>query len=226
MKRTIQALAMLMAITLAAVWMVGCGGTAAGPSATLKSATPPEGSTIAGNAEITITLDNPVKAGTTLQVNGEDAKGAGTSWKWKGAAPLPEGPQTLSITWTNDDDSAGSATVSYTVVAPDTTPPAIASSTPKDGDKDLDPEKLNTDGMEIKFSEPVKKANVDVTVEDTPLKWTAELSDDKTTVNLVMLKGGELSYETEVVLVINAEDEAGNKLEDAKITFTTKAKEG
>ena len=220
MKRTIQALAMLMAITLAVVWIVGCGEEEEGTVAVITAATPAEGSEIAANTEITITFDNPA---LDVTVNGTPATGSGKAWKWKG--DIPEGAQTLSVAWTNEDESAGSGTISYTVKAADTTPPEIASSDPADGDDDLDPEALNEDGFEIKFSEPVKKATVDVTIEGEPLKWTVELSDDKTTATVVMLKGGELPYESEIVLIVSAEDDAGNKLEDAEITITTAAKE-
>jgi hypothetical protein len=220
MKRTIQTLAMLMAIALAVVWIAGCGEEEEGTVAVITGATPPEGSEIAGNTEITITFDNPA---LDVTVNGTPATGSGKAWKWKGT--IPEGAATLSVAWTNEDESAGSGTLSYTVTPVDETPPAIASSDPGDGDDDLDPEALNEDGMEIKFSEPVKKATVDVTIDGEPLKWTVEMSDDGMTATVVMLKGGELPYESEIVLIVNAEDAAGNKLEDAEITFTTAAKE-
>lgn len=220
MKRTIQALAILIAMTLTVVWIVGCGDDEEGTVAAITAVAPPEGSTIPGNQEIAITFDNPA---LDVMVNGTPATGGGKSWKWSGT--IPEGAQTLSITWTNEDESSGSGSASYTVQEPDTAPPAIAGSTPGDGDKDQDPEALNTDGMVIEFSEPVKKASVDVTIDGEPLKWTVELSDDKTKAAVVMLKGGELPYEAEIVLVVNAEDGAGNKLEDAEITFTTAAKE-
>jgi hypothetical protein len=218
MKRTIQALAMLIAITLVTVWMVGCGGDEELSVATVTKVDPAEGSTIAANQKITITFDNPA---TNVTVNGAAATGAGTSWSFQGDLTGKTG---IDIAWTSEDDSAGAKSVSYTIQAADTTPPAISSSTPKDGAKDLDPEALNADGMEIKFSEPLKKVTVDVTIDGEALKWTAELSDDKTTAAVTMLKGGELSYEAEIVLVITAEDNAGNKLE-AEITFTTAAKE-
>lgn len=221
MKRTIQALAMLIAITLTVVWIVGCGGDEEeGTVAAITGANPPEGSEIAANTEISITFDNPA---LDVMVNGTPATGSGKSWKFKGL--LPEGAATLNVTWTNEDESSGSGTISYTVKAADTTPPAIASSDPADGDDDLDPEKLNEDGFEIKFSEPLKKVTVEVTIEGDPLKWTVELSDDKLSAAVVMLKGGELPYESEIVLIVSAEDEAGNKLEDEEITFATAAKE-
>jgi hypothetical protein len=221
MKRTIQTLAMLMAMTLAVVWIVGCGEEEEVVLAALTGAVPPDGSEIAANQEITLNFDN---AAFNVTVNGTPATGSGKAWRWKG--DLAEGAATLSVAWENEDASdTGSGSVSYTVKAADTTPPAIASSDPADGDSDLDPEALNEDGFEIKFSEPVSKATVDVTIDDEPLKWTVELSDDKTTATVVMLKGGELPYESEIVLVVNAEDAAGNKLEDAEITINTAAKE-
>ncbi|MBM3235993.1 hypothetical protein FJZ31_06805 [Candidatus Poribacteria bacterium] len=219
MKRTIQALAMLIAITLVTVWMVGCGGEEEGTVAAVTKVDPAEGSPIAANQKITITFDNPA---TGVTVNGTAAIGGGTSWSFQGDLTGKTG---IDIAWTSEDGSAGSKTVAYTIQAADKEPPKISSSTPKDGAKDLDPEKLNTDGMEITFSEPLKKVTVEVTIDGEPLKWVAELSDDKTKATVSMLKGGELPYESEVILVITAEDNAGNKLEKAEITFNTAAKE-
>jgi hypothetical protein len=220
MKRTIQALAILIAMTLLAVWMIGCGEEEV-ILAAISSVTPPEGSEIAANQEIAITFDNPA---FNVTVNGTPATGSGSAWRWSGT--IPEGAQTLSIAWENEDASeTGSGTVSYTVKAADPDPPQIASSTPANGASDLDPEQLNADGMEIKFNEPVSKATVLVTIEEETLKWTVELSDDKTTAKVVMLKGGEIPYESPVVLKVTAEDLAGNKMEETEIAFTTAAKE-
>ena len=218
MKRTIQALAILIAITFVAVWMVGCGGEEK-TVATITKVDPPEGSTIVANQKITITFDNPA---TNVTVNGNPATGGGTSWSFQGDLTGATG---IDISWTSEDDSTSAQTVAYTIQPADTIPPEIVSSDPADGDQNLDPETLNTDGMTIKFSEPLKSVTVDVTIDGEPLKWTAELSDDKTTATVSMLKGGELPYEAEVVLVINAQDLAGNKLDNAEITFTTMAKE-
>jgi hypothetical protein len=184
MKRTIQTLAILIAMTLLAVWMVGCGGEEE-TVALMTGANPADGSEIAANQEITITFDNPA---LDVTVNGTPATGSGKSWKWTGT--IPEGPQTLSVAWTNEDETSGSGTISYTVKAADPDPPQIASNSPEDGDKDLDPEELNADGMEIVFNEEVKKATVLVTIEDEQLKWTVELQDDKKTAKVIMLKGG------------------------------------
>lgn len=112
------------------------------------------------------------------------------------------------------------------VQSPDIEPLKIVSSFPKDGAKDIHPDQLSRDGMEIKFNKPVMNATVDVmTFEGRTFRWTVEISKD--TPNVVMLKGYGLSYqqdlpfETEIILIVNAEDFAGNKLEEAKIFFTT-----
>ena len=191
-----------------------------GTVAAVTAVTPPAGSQIAPNQEITIAFDNPV---TNVTVDGIRAIGSGKAWKFKGDLT---GKRGINIVWTNEDGSAGGPyPIAYTVRVVDREPPRIASSHPKDGAKDQDPEKLNEDSMEIKFNEPVKKATVLVTIEGEQLKWTTELSDDKTRAYIVMLKGGELPYEAEIVLVVTAVDPAGNRLEDVEITFTTQAKE-
>jgi hypothetical protein len=190
-----------------------------GIAATVTSITPPEGSEIAANHRITITFDNPA---TNVTVNGTSAMGAGTTWRWEGDLTGQTG---IHIAWTNEDGSAGEGKiVAYTVKPADTEPPKIVSSKPKDGDKDQDPEKLNADGIEIKFSEPIKYIDVYVTFERKYLEpglWFTELLDDGTTAIVFMLKGGTLPYGAKVVLGVNAEDLAGNKLEEAEIIFTT-----
>jgi hypothetical protein len=222
MKRTIQTLAMLMAIALAVVWMAGCGDEEEEMVlAAFTGAAPAGGSEIAANQEITLNFDNPA---FNVTVDGSPATGSGKVWKWKGT--LAEGAVTINVAWENEDGSeTDSASVQYTVTAADTTAPSVVSSDPEDGDKDVDPESINEDGMEIKFSEPVSKLTVDVTIDGDALKWATELSDDKMTASVLMLAGGELPYEAEVILVVNAEDATGNKLEDFEITFTTAAKE-
>jgi hypothetical protein len=221
MKRTIQTLAILIAMTLLVVWMVGCGGEEEIVLAALTGAAPPDGSEIAANQEITLNFD---AAAFNVTVNGTPATGSGKMWKWSGT--IPEGAQTLSVAWENEDASdSGAGSVSYTVKAADPDPPEIAGSTPKDGAKDEDPEGINTDGIEIKFNEALKKVSAEVTIEGEALKWTSELSDDGMTATLIMLPGGDVPYEAEIVVVVTAEDLAGNKLEGAEITFTTAAKE-
>ncbi|MBC8235421.1 Ig-like domain-containing protein [bacterium] len=222
MKRTIQTLAILIAITLAATWMVGCGGGEEIPAGTFSAVEPSSGSEFVANQTVKITFCVAVVA---FMVDGVCATGFSKSCAFQG--DLKRKTRT-STKWRKQDADAtagGPYPVAYTVKAADPDPPQIASSDPGDGDKDLDPEKLNEDGMEIKFNEAVKKATVLVTIEGEQLKWTSELSDDGMTAAVIMLKGGEVSYESEIVLVVTAEDLAGNKMDETEITFTTAAKE-
>jgi hypothetical protein len=217
MKRTIQALAMLIAITLLAVWMVGCGEDDTGTVAVVTGVVPASGEEVAENAEITITFDNPV---TDVTVNGQPATGSGKTWKYQGTLQASN-----AIAWTNEDGSAGEgSSVSYSILEPDTEAPTLSSSTPEDGAEDEDPEPLNTDGMEFKFSEPLKKLSVEVTADGEALNWIVEQTDDKTGATIVPAKGGELSNEAEYVVTLVMTDGAGNEGE-ATVTFTTVAKE-
>jgi hypothetical protein len=221
MKRTIQTLAILIAIALLAVWMVGCGGDEEVEPGTVTAVDPPAGSEIAANQAIKITFDNPVDA---VMVNGAAATGSAKNWTFQGDLTGKAG---IDITWTNQDAdaTAGSHSVTYTVKAADTTPPEVTGSSIGDGDKDVNPEEPNEDGIEIEFSEPTKKVSIEVTVEGEALKWTVETSDDEMTATAIMLPGGEVPYESEILVIVNGEDAAGNEMEETEITFTTAAKE-
>jgi hypothetical protein len=221
MKRTIQTLAILIAIALLAVWMVGCGGDEEVEPGTVTAVDPPAGSEIAANQAIKITFDNPVDA---VMVNGAAATGSGKNWTFQGDLTGKTG---IDITWTNQDAdaTAGSHSVTYTVKAADPDPPQIAGSSPEDGDKDVDPETVNEDGISVDFNEELSKVTVLVTLEGETLKWTSTLSDDKKSAVVELLSGGDLPYESEIVLVVTATDLAGNEMEETEITFTTAAKE-
>ena len=216
MKKMFRTLALLMAALLA-VYVIGCGGgddeeeTEAAPAA-FTSATPPGGE-IAANGTISVVFDNApsgvsVTAGT-VNVTGKTATITG---------PFTPGPLALTITW---DD--GSHTLNYTVTAPDTTPPTITSGTVSDGDKDVDPEPLNTDGkIEIEFSEDVD-GNLALQTEDGgAVGWKTSFAGNKATLEIV--KGAELGNETTYVIAGTVRDGAGNELE-VSITFVTKGKE-
>jgi len=201
--------------------LIGCGEEELPPPANVMETIPSDDESIDANGMLTIRFDvSPVEG--TVQVNGKPAERAGVDYRWQSADTLKEGVQTFEITWENEDGSAGKHTITLHVIPIDLTPPRIVSSNPRNGDEEYS-ERVNAEGMEIKFSEPVKNVTVDVTVYGEVLKWKTELSDDKMTAKVVKLKGEELSCETEYVLVVNAEDFAGNKLSDAKITFTTVA---
>jgi hypothetical protein len=221
MRKTIQILAILMAITLTVVWMTGCGGGET--TATVIAVSPPEGSKIPAYSEIIITFDKPV---TDVTVDSIPATGSGILWKFKGDLTRKGSKEiSISIAWINEDGSTGIKSISYILKEYDNGMILIVKSRPKDGEKDVDPIMLQLDGMEIQFSVPLKKVDVDVIANGEKLPWwSVELSDDKTKVFLWLLKGPDMPYDSEVILEITAEDLLGNKGE-FKITFTTKAME-
>ena len=204
----------------------GCGEDVEDELSLMVKVIPPEGSEIEFNSEITIELYHPVKKVT---VNGSDAvmiafNPIGTIWKWKDGC-FSSGPITLRIEWENEDGSVSVKSISYFVKPYEYEPVMIVSSRPKDGEKNVDSAKLDADGMEIQFSKSVRKVNVDVIADGEKLPyWSVQLSDDKTKVFLVLLKGPDMPYESVFVLEIVVEDLVGCK-EEFEITFTTKAME-
>ncbi|MBM3236938.1 hypothetical protein FJZ31_11660 [Candidatus Poribacteria bacterium] len=220
MRKALQTLAILMAI-IAVVWMIGCSEEET--TATVLAVNPPEGSKIPACAEIIITFDKPV---TGVTVDSIPATGSGISWKFKGDLTRKGSKEiSIRIAWINEDGSTGIKSISYIIEAYDNGVIYIVSSRPKDGEKDVDYIMLQLDGMEIQFSVPLKKVDVDVIANGEKLWWGVELSDDKTKVFLWLLKGPDMPYDSsEVILEITAEDFCGNKGE-FKITFTTKAME-
>ena len=218
MTKLFRTLALLLAGLLAVSMLAGCGGgengngDAAAPAA-FVSANPPSGSTIAANASITLTFDN---APADVTVSPGAAAPAGKTVTVSG--PFTPGPLTLSVTWAD-----GSTTLTYTVTAPDTDPPAVTGGTVKDGDKDVDPEAINTDAkIEITFSEDVS-GNIALQTEGgDDVGWLGKV--DGTTGTLELVKGKEIGNETTYVIAGKVSDAAGNEAE-IKITFVTKGKE-
>ena len=91
-----------------------------------------------------------------------------------------------------------------------------------DGDKDVDPEAINTDGkIEIEFSEDMT-GNIALQTEDgDDVGWIGKVEGNKGTLELV--KGRELENETTYVIKGKVSDGAGNST-DVSVTFVTKAK--
>jgi len=188
---------MLMVITLAIVWtMVGCGEEEEGMIATVIEIDPPEGSKIAANDEITIRFDNPVM---DVTVDGVPAKCSGKTWTFQGDLTGKNG---INIEWINEDRSKGEGKiVTYIVIPLDVEPPKIVSSIPENGTKNQEPEQLNSKGMQIKFSEPVKNTTVNVTIEGEVLEWEVQLSEDNMTAKVLVRPGGEIPYESKMVFI-------------------------
>ena len=216
MTKLFRTFAFLLAGLFALSLIVGCGGDSeteedAAP-ANFVSATPPGGD-IAANGSITVTFDNApadvtVSAGT-VTVAGKSATITG---------PFTPGALALTITWAD-----GTQALTYNVTAPDTDPPTVTGGTVSDGDKDVDPEAINTDAkIEITFSEDVS-GNIALQTEGgDDVGWLGKVDGNTGTLELV--KGKEIGNETTYVIAGKVSDAAGNAT-DVSVTFVTKGKE-
>lgn len=222
MTKMFRTFALLLAALFALSLIVGCGGDdeteeeEAAPAA-FQSASPAGGSTIAANASITVTFDNPPGDGVTASAGTVSAV-AGRSATITG--PFPTGALALTVTWAD-----GTHTLNYTVTEADNDPPTITGGTVSDGDKDLDPEVINTDArIEIEFSEDLdSSSSVALQTEDgADVGWLGSVDGNKAILELV--KGAELGNETTYVVAGIARDAAGNETE-ISVTFVTKGKE-
>ena len=182
------------------------------PPALIARISPPDGSIIPANGTITVTFDNVpsgvwVTAGTVI-VAGKEAVITG---------PFTRGPLALTLFWDN-----GEFTFNYTVAALDNTAPLIIGGTVADGDKDLDPEWINTDAViELVFSEEVT-GNIALQTEGgDDVGWLGKVEGNIGTLELV--KGTEIGHETTYVIRGTVFDDAGNRL-DVSITFVTRGK--
>ena len=94
--------------------------------------------------------------------------------------------------------------------------------TVKDGDKDVDPEGINSDGIiEITFSEDMTGHIALQTEGGDDVGWLGKVEGTKGILELI--KGRELVNETTYVIAGRVSDAAGNVTE-VKITFVTKGK--
>ena len=180
------------------------------PSATFVSANPPSGLTIAANATVTLTFDN---APTDVAVSAGFLAGSGKTLHVMG--PFPPGPLALTVTW-----AGGSVTLIYIVVLPDVEPPIVTGGTVRDGDKDVDPDLLNNDGIiEITFSEEVVGNIALQTEAGDDVGWLGSIDGDKAKLELV--RGKDIHNKTTYVIKCKVSDAAGNKAE-ISITFVTR----
>lgn len=214
MRKTLRIFALLIAASML-LWIAGCGGDDddddcadnVAPTVTLS----PDGGSVASNALITVTTSKPVDT-----VTGVTATGSGKTWTFSLAA----GAQSVTVEATDSCGDSGSATGSYTVTAPDTTAPELdgGASSPKDGASGVDP--ADVDEIVIKFSEPLKAAEMASFEPDVDV----DSSVDGDTVTISFLGGATLSNEQEIVVELNVEDLAGNTA-TVEYTFATMAKE-
>ena len=214
MTKLFRSLVLLPIGLLAVSMFAGCGGDDDIDEPLLVnfvSATP-AGGDIAAKETITVTFDNApvdvtVTAGT-VTVAGKTATITG---------PFTPGPLELTITWAD-----GTQTLHYTVASPCCAGPNITGGTVKDGDTDVDPEVINSDGkIEIFFSEEVTGNIILQTEDGDDVGWIATVAGTKGTLELV--RGRELVNETVYVIVGKISDVKGNQI-GIEITFVTKGK--
>ena len=215
MTKLFRTFALLLAALFALSLIVGCGGDSEeeeeAAAAAFVSASP-AGGDLAANGTVTVTFDNApadvTASAGVVTVAGKTATIAG---------PFTPGALALTITWAD-----GTQTLNYTVTAPDNTPPKVTGGTVKDGDKDVDPEPINTDGIEITFDEDVS-GNVALQTEGgDDVGWIGTV--EGTTATLESVAGKEIGNETTYVVKGKVSDAAGNEVE-ISITFVTKGKE-
>ena len=215
MTKLFRSLVLLLTGLLSVSMLAGCGGDddidEEAALANFISATPPGGE-IAANGTVTVTFDNApadvtVSAGT-VTVAGKTATITG---------PFTPGPLGLTIAWAD-----GIQELNYTVTAPCCAPPYIVGGTVKDGDTDVDPELINSDGkIVIEFTEDVT-GNIALQTEGgDDVGWIAKVAG--TTGTLELVKGRELVNETVYVVAGRVTDAEGNQ-NDIKITFVTRGK--
>ena len=207
---------LLLAFLLAVSMLVGCGEdddtlTDEPVPANFVSASPPGGD-IAANGRITVTFDNhptdvTVSVGT-VTVAGKTATITG---------PFRPGPLALTITWAD-----GIQVLDYQVVGPDCCALRVTGGTVKDGDTDVDPDALNSDGkIVVEFTEEVT-GNIDLQTESgDSVGWIGKVAG--TTGTLELVKGRELVNETTYVIKCKVSDAVGESI-DLSITFVTKGK--
>ena len=115
-----------------------------------------------------------------------------------------------------------SKSLTILLLRPCCAPPYIVGGTVKDGDTDVDPELINSDGkIVIEFTEDVT-GNIALQTEGgDDVGWIAKVAGTIGTLELV--KGRELVNETVYVIAGRVTDAEGNQ-NDIKITFVTKGK--
>ena len=218
MAKMFRTFALVLAALFALSLIVGCGGgdddEEEVTAAEFSSANPAGGSEIAANATITLNFSSdPGDVTSSAGVVG----GGGKTRTITG--PFAEGALTLNISWTNGD---GSTSLSYTVKAADNEAPTVTGGTVKDGDEDVDPEPINSDGISIDFSEDVSGNIALQTEAGDDVGWIGKVEGNKGTLEPVA--GKEIGNETTYVVKGKVSDAAGNETE-VTVTFTTKGKE-
>ena len=218
MKKPVRFLALFMVPALAiglSTFLVACGGDDDGDgggdeTAVLSSTDPVDGSTVSEGSIVRLTFD--IDPGT-LTATGGTVGGSGIN------RTVTADAESITLSWDND----GSATLAFTLTAPDVDAPSLTDSDPGDGDSDVDPAAVNGSGITLDFDEDINRTNLEVQADGSSVgSWPAER--DGGTVTLNPAAGSELVNETEYTVVGTVEDAAGNET-SVSITFTTAAKQ-
>lgn len=219
MQKLLRALALMMAAMLVVAFVVGCGGddddvvVTAAPN--FVSSDPATGGTIAANGVVKITFDGPPKGVT---VNGTPATVAGNTATWNATGLTAGGTANLAVAW----EGGAGTTITLTVKTEDKVAPQITKSTVSNGDKDVEPDPLNTGGITIDLDEDVT-GNIKLTLEDgTDVGWIGTVKGKQAKLELV--KGKDLGAETTYKIAGAVKDAAGNETK-IDITFVTKGKQ-
>ncbi len=200
----------ILAISMTA-FLAACGGDdePEPEDVTLESSEPADGATAPEGSTVTLTFSgNP----GTVTVNGNAIEGSGRTRTFT----LMQASN--AIAW----DNGGTATLTFTLTAPDTTPPSLSSSTPADGATNVDPDEINNSGIMLKFNEIISNAVLMLSRDGDDLGWISSGEGD--TVMLNPAPANPLVNETAYMVSGSVEDASGN-MADVSISFTTKAKE-
>jgi hypothetical protein len=203
--------------------MIGCGGEEEKEeSPKVLKTDPADNGIISTNGSLTVTFDKKV---TDVKVNGIPAEVDATKAVWK-AQGLSVGSQTLKIQWTDANGNTGSLDITLSVQAVDTTPPKVDSVSIANGAA-VDVDKINSDGIAIKFSEKIdidKSQNALVLMDKSgnQISWTPNWNEDGTQIILKTGPKTKLFGGVGYTLTISGYfDSAGNEGGKVEITFST-----
>jgi methionine-rich copper-binding protein CopC len=189
-----------------------------------------EASEVPVDASIVIAFSEPISTGTFNYLVSPDPGGWAVNWNDStDVVTLTHGTfatgTLYAVTVTEAEDLAGNplsdtpVAWSFTTVAPDTVAPEIRGTSPANGASGVAVDA----NVVLTFSEPISISTFSYLVSPDPGDWTASWNDAN---NVVTLTHNAFSVGTlHTVTVTEAEDLAGNPLDDAPVTwsFTTAA---
>ena len=179
------------------------------PPVKFVAAIPATNSQLTVNNTIVVTFDNPPED-VTVSAGGTTVAGKTVII----AGPFTPGPLPLTITWTG-----GNYTLIYTVSPPDTEAPQIIGGTLSNGNIDVAPEAINSNGQIVVEFNEVVSGNIALQTESgDDIGWLGSVSGKTGTLELI--RGKEIGHATTYVIVGKVSDAAGNET-DISITFTT-----